>query len=170
MSKQVIAPRIYHSRLKGDNKQVLPTHRFSQLIGSKGFSKAHFGIPKEVRYMPLSWRVVLKEISCNSYRSLLFRAHCKTVIASRISVVLPRLFTGNTRFEEFYATAKPLAIFTHYPHTLQATMNFVVGKEGAVIANSKLIEFYTPRLFGLFHGFSLLAHALFGSAGSITHL
>ena len=170
MSKQVIAPRIYHSRLKGDNKQVLPTHRFSQLIGSKGFSEAHFGIPKEVRYMPLSWRVVLKESSRNSYRFLLFRAHCKTVIASRISIVLPRLFIGNTRFEEFYATAKPLAFFTHYPHTLQATMNFVVSKEGAVIANSELIKFNAPRLLGHFYGFSLLAYAFFSSAGSIPHL
>ena len=118
MREEVFAPRIYHSRLKGDNKQALPFHRFSQLIGGKGLAKTHFGIPKEVRYMPLCWRVVLKEISRNSYRSLLFRAHCKAVIASRISIVLPRLFIGNTRFEEFYATAKPLAIFTHYPHTL----------------------------------------------------
>ena len=48
-------------------------------------------------------------------------------------------------------------------------MDFVVGEEGAVIANSELVEFNTLGLFGHFYGFGLLAHALFGSAGGVAY-
>ena len=168
---QVLLPCADDSRLEGQNQNPFESHSFCQLIGRKGFAKAHFAVPQKFgtagRILVIS---ALKISGGFVHGFLLFRAHGEAV--DPVLHIGSMVFNGQHRRPHIvYGTAKPFAAHAGNLLALQGTMNIMVRERGAVrIHGTFPVDDAVRNTAVRSFGGVLLGHTLVHINGGIAHL
>ena len=168
---QVLLPCTDYSRLKGQDQNPLEPHSLCQLIGSKGFAKAHFAVPQKFRVTCGILRISTLEISGGLIHSfLLFRTHGETV--DTILYVGSVIFNCQHRCSDIiYRTVEPFTAHAGYLLAFQNPVNIMVSKRRTIRIHGTFpvnnpVGYATIRSFGGI----LLGNTLVYVNGGITHL
>lgn len=141
MPQQIIAPRVFHGRLKGEHQHTLRPHAFGKLVGSEGLAEAHLGVPQVVAgAIGLLFVHPGEVVGGLSHRLRLLIAHLVVEVAHRLDVRIAMAHSHVCRLRLAQGAAAPLAN-EFLAHTAQVVVEVVVaealaaaiGVEGVVV-------------------------------------
>ena len=128
MPQQVIAPRVFHGRLKGEHQHTLSPHAFGELVGGEGLAEAHLGVPQVVTgAVGLLFVHPGEVVGGLSHRLRLLIAHLVIEVAHSLDVRIAMAHGHVCRLCLAQGTAAPLAD-EFLAHAAQVVVQVVVAE------------------------------------------
>ena len=150
MREQIFAPRGFHGGLEREHQHALCAHLFGKLIGRKGFAKAHFRVPKELR------RAVRVVLLCRNiivhgalHGGSLFRAHAKSRGAGTLQTNAGfQLVHGGDDIFDGAVEPFVVAVGVQLSESVafQKAVNVLIGKAGAIGPHGGILKQNVERL------------------------